>query len=291
MAGSNGPPPSAESRQAAQRALRALEKYRDAKAKERKRTERLEPLRRLVAHVEVLRRLPPDNTDLAVWFDDLVSAVETLCGGNSEEYQTIVGAPYVAGTVIGYPGEPPIYFAYRVKLDKIEAAAKVILNRVEKGRAPTPLSSATKTRAVSRAKIFISHGPPGTALRKLGEFLTALNIDPVIVEERPSEGRSVVSNVDKYARDCRAAIVLATRDREVDGQFEPNPGVLVEIGDLRKRFGNRVAYLVESGLWRSALWSEQVYIGFESDQMDEAFIRLIRELTAFGLLEAGAVAE
>lgn len=245
-------------------------------------SEKIAELRATISRLDVLRRMPPTNPDVDVWFDDLKSLVRDLCGEDSEEYVGLANAPHAEGTIVGYPGEHPLYFVYRVKLDRIEAAARVVLNRLEKGRAPTPVKL-TASRSGDNPKVFVSHGPPGTPLKKLEEFLRALDIEPVIVEEQPSEGRSVVSNVEKYASDCATAIVLATRDRQINSDWEPNPGVLIEIGDLRKRFEGKIIYLAQSGLKRSSMWSEHVYIEFEEDHMDEAFIKLIRELKAAGL--------
>lgn len=243
-------------------------------------SERIAQLRALVGKLDELRKLPPTNSDVDVWFDDLKSMVRDLCGEDSEEYLGVADAPSSKGTILGYPGEQPLDFVYRVKLDQIEAAAKIVLNRLEKGRAPTRVSLPTQVSPPDRPKVFISHGPHGRPLEKLEEFLDVLGIDAVVVEEQPSEGRSVVSNVDKYAGDCVTAIVLATCDRQINDDWEPNPGVLVEIGDLRKRFEGKIIYLVQSGLKRSPMWSEHVYIEFQEDQMDEAFIRLVRELKA-----------
>ena len=247
-------------------------------------SEKIAQLRALVGKLDELRQLPPTNSDVDVWFDDVKSIVRDLCGEDSEEYLGVANAPNVEGTVVGYPGEHPLYFIYRVKLDRIEAAARVVLNRLEKGRAPTLTKVSTSAGPERRPKVFISHGPPGSPLRKLKEFLEALGIEPIIVEEQPSEGRSVASNVEKYAGECATGIVLATRDRQVNGEWEPNPGVLTEIGDLRKRFEGKIMYVVESGVKRSAMWSEHVYIEFENEQLDEAFIKLLKELKAAGLV-------
>lgn len=254
-------------------------------------TQAIGELRDLIARIPDLRRMPSGNSEVDVWFDDLISTVEKLCGKESQEYRMVAQSPQIKGGTVGYPGEPPSDFIARVTMDQMEGAAKVVLNRLEKGRAPTPVTRAISEPSPGRPKVFISHGPPGRPLDILSEFLKELGIEPVIVEEQPSEGRSVVGNVEKYASDCAAAIVLATADRLVGNDREPNPGVLVEIGDLRKRFGSKVIYLVQSGVKRSSMWSEQVYIEFKEDCMDDALIKIIRELRAAGLLQNNVIKE
>lgn len=243
---------------------------------------KLQALRDYLQDLNRIKKLRPGNADAVVWVDNVAALIADICGEDSQEYAWFVTAPEIKGTVVGFPGEHPAYFVYRVKLEQLESTAKVILNRLEQGRAPTPRRA--PERRGTTPKVFISHGPPGEHLEKLKAFLIAAGLEPIVVEEQASEGRSVVSNVDKYANDCDAAIVLATLDRQVDAAWEPNPGVLVEIGDLRERFKGKVIYMVQEGVKRVPMWAEHVYIDFGDDCMDEAFTKLLRELKAARLI-------
>lgn len=243
---------------------------------------KLQPLRDYIDDLERIKQLRPGNADVGIWFDDVAALIREICGEDSEEYVIFATSHEIKGTVVGFPGEEPNRFVYRVKVEQMENAAKFILNRLEQGRAPTPRRAPPPKR--SAAKVFVSHGPLGTHLAKLKDFLVAAGLEPVVAEEQASEGRSVVSNVEKYAGQCDAAVVLATRDRQVDGDWEPNPGVLVEIGDLRERFKGKIVYMVQDGLKRAPMWAEHVYIPFTDDCMDEAFTKLLRELKAANLI-------
>lgn len=243
---------------------------------------KVKALRDYIKDLERIKKLQPGNSDAVIWIDNVGALIAEICGKDSEEYYYLASALEIRGTIIGLPLEDPNRTMYRVKLEQLEAAAKLVLNRLEQGRAPTPRQPPLRKGVVP--KVFISHGPPGTHLAKLKDFLVAAGLEPVVVEEQPSEGRSVVSNVDKYAGDCDAAIVLATRDRQVDGNWEPNPGVLVEIGDLRERFKGKMVYMVQEGLERAPMWAEHVYIPFGDDCMDKAFTKLLRELKVANLI-------
>lgn len=243
---------------------------------------KLQALRDYIDDLERIRKLGPGNSDVVIWVDNVGALIEEICGRDSEEYYYLADALEIKGRIVGRPLEDPNRTMYRVKLEQLEAAAKLALNRLEQGRAPTPRRLPPRKGVAS--KVCISHGPAAAHLAKLKDFLAAAGVEPVVVEEQPSEGRSVVSNVDKYAGDCEAAVVLATRDRQVDRKWEPNPGVLVEIGDLRERFKGKIVYMVQEGLERAPMWAEHVYISFGDDCMDEAFAKLLRELKAANLI-------
>jgi predicted nucleotide-binding protein len=137
-------------------------------------------------------------------------------------------------------------------------------------------------------KAFIAHGGKSEAQDKLCQFLTALGVTPLIVEEQPSEGRSVGENVDHYARQADCAIILATKG-DIDsktGRFIPRGNVLIEIGKAQEVFKDRIIYLLQAGTKFPTDISEKVRERFTSQNMDKAFIKIAKELTKFGILRA-----
>lgn len=137
-------------------------------------------------------------------------------------------------------------------------------------------------------KAFIAHGGKSESLDKLKEFLVALGIEPLVVEEQASVNRSTGSNVDSYARQADCAIILATKGDidGVTGGFIPRGNVLVEIGKAQELFKDRIIYLLQAGTKFPTNVSEKVWGRFTSSCMDEAFIKVARELTEFGILKA-----
>ena len=137
-------------------------------------------------------------------------------------------------------------------------------------------------------KAFIAHGGDSPSLRKLKNFLEALGTQPLIVEEQPSEGRSVGENVDWYSRQADCAIILATKG-DIDGKtggFIPRGNVLMEIGKLQELFKDRIIYLLQAGTKFPTNVSEKVWGRFTSSQMDNAFIKIAKELRKFEILKA-----
>jgi len=137
-------------------------------------------------------------------------------------------------------------------------------------------------------KAFIAHGGDSPALKKLKGFLEALGVQPLVVEEQPSKGRSIAENVDYYARQADCAIILATKG-DIDartGGFIPRGNVLMETGKLQEIFKDRIVYLLQAGTKFPTNISEKVRERFTSQNMDNAFIKIAKELTEFGILRA-----
>lgn len=134
-------------------------------------------------------------------------------------------------------------------------------------------------------KAFVAHGGDSPALRKLKDFLLSLDVQPLVVEEQASEGRSVGEKVDWYAKQADCAIILATKG-DIDGRtgdFIPRGNVLMEIGKLQELFKDKIIYLLQSGTKFPTNIGEKVWTGFSPQSMDNAFISVARELKAFGV--------
>jgi hypothetical protein len=157
------------------------------------------------------------------------------------------------------------------------------LGRMEIG----PMVSASRFRAPPEA--FIAHGGSSDSLRKLTEFLRALGVNPLVVEDQASEDRSANENVEHYLRQADCAIVLATKG-DIDGKtgnFLPRGNVLVEAGRFQERFEGRIIYLLEEGATLPSNIREKVWESFTQNNMERAFIKIAKELRAFGIIKTG----
>jgi len=165
-----------------------------------------------------------------------------------------------------------------------------LVNRAIAKLESTPITDLEprEIKPIESPKAFIAHGGDSPALRKLKSFLEALGVQPLIVEEQPSEGRSVADNVDWYARQADCGIILATKG-DIDGRtggFIPRGNVLIEIGKLQELFPDRIIYLLQAGAKFPTNISEKVRERFTPQSMDNAFIKIASELKKFGILKA-----
>lgn len=137
-----------------------------------------------------------------------------------------------------------------------------------------------------RPSAFISHCGIKPSLLAVKEFLQALQIEPVVVEEQASEGREVLTNVDEHAANCHLAVVIYTKDiQTADGNWQPSGSVLVEAGMLRQMYPGRVIYLLEEGSNLGTLAGAPVYGTFTEDNMAPAYRKIVCELVTMGFLK------
>jgi len=133
-------------------------------------------------------------------------------------------------------------------------------------------------------RIFISHGKHTPALDRVERFIRALGFVPVIVAREPSLGRSVDDLVEDQMTGCLCAIILATKDDEVQDYFQPRPNVIHEIGLAQEKFRNRVIYLKEEGCKFPSNVQPKVWEDFTKESLENVFEKIVKELRGFKLL-------
>jgi len=135
-------------------------------------------------------------------------------------------------------------------------------------------------------KAFVSHGKESAALRKLEEFLHNLGIIPLIVKEQPSLDKTVSGKVEYYLNQADFVIVLATGDDEFEGKLHPRQNVIHEIGLAQNTHPGKIIYLLEEETEFPSNISPKVWERFKQRNMLNAFLCILRELRALGILLA-----
>ena len=135
-------------------------------------------------------------------------------------------------------------------------------------------------------KAFISHGKRPSALKKLCDFLKALGIEPLVVEEEPSLDKTVDDKVNHYLDQADFVIILATGDDEIKSKLYPRQNVIHEIGLAQNTHAGKIIYLLEERAQFPSNISPKVHARFTPQSMDRAFIAIPRELKEFGILKA-----
>ena len=102
--------------------------------------------------------------------------------------------------------------------------------------------------------------------------------------ESASDGLSVDAKIDRYIKNCVAAIILYTPDDELkDGKFLPRQNVIHETGILQREMPDKIIYLKEKTVNLPTNITPKVYVSFEGENLTEAFIQIVRELKSFEL--------
>jgi hypothetical protein len=238
----------------------------------------IELLRQALTEVPHLKELRHGNQDFKLWLNKVQDIIKAALDPDDLTKFRSWRAIHYMGSENDYQND------YLGQLEDYETGLKKILQKYE--LLGIEIKPAAEVELPPKA--FIAHGGKSEARDKLCQFLTALDVIPIIVEEQPSEGRSVGENVDHYARQADCAIILATKG-DIDGKtgkFIPRGNVLIEIGKAQELFKDRIIYLLQAGTKFPTDISEKVRERFTSQNMDKAFIKIAKELTKFGILRA-----
>jgi predicted nucleotide-binding protein len=241
----------------------------------------LELLKQCLDEIPKLKELHHGNQDFPLWRDKVRDILKAAFDGESDEYKRFDSAlKFIREHWM--MSEQQRQEEYIRRLSEYETALKSILQKHE-------ILGAETKEAVPREtpRAFIAHGGKSEALTKLKDFLIVLGVTPLIAEEEPSEGRLVEQQVQKYRQEAHCEIILATRGGIVDkktGTEHPRLNIIDELGRAREKSPERVVLLLEEEVELPSNVGAIVRERFTQDCMDKAFIKIVRELKAFGLI-------
>jgi len=125
-----------------------------------------------------------------------------------------------------------------------------------KSPAITPSSTITKSGSHETRKVFVVHGHDEAAKEATARFLERLDLQPIILHEQPSGGRTIIEKFEKYSGDVGFAVALLTPDdfgspAKETNNFHPRArqNVVLELGYfMGKLTRDRVYALYKGGV-------------------------------------------
>ena len=168
------------------------------------------------------------------------------------------------------------------KNPELKKLVEEILARAE----PTSKSPASN-------KIFVVYGHDEDAKRDTENLLRRWGLEPLLLDQKPSGGNTIIENLERYTGEAEYAIVLATPDDEghrachpEEKSFRVRQNVVLELGMMIARLGReRVAILIKKSdkMENPSDIGGLIYIEFEDKiEEGEATIKLLRELVKAG---------
>jgi len=133
-------------------------------------------------------------------------------------------------------------------------------------------------------KIFISHGKFTPYFYKIEAFIKALGLIPIYDINEPSQGKNINSHVTNLIGNSDFYIILATKETIRGKQNLPNHNVLIEYDRLIQAGNSNIIVLLEDDCIMPSMLQDVIYISFNSDTMDTAFIKIANELDKAGLI-------
>lgn len=141
--------------------------------------------------------------------------------------------------------------------------------------------------------VFVVYGHDQQARDQLEAMLRRWHLEPLILDQLPSEGQTIIEKLEKYTGDdVRFAVVLSTPDDEgyVRGKpderkYRARQNVVFELGLLLAKLGrSRVAILLkhQDQMERPSDVQGLIYLPF-TDSVDETKVLLAKEMDKQGI--------
>lgn len=139
--------------------------------------------------------------------------------------------------------------------------------------------------AINR-KVFVVYGHDDIARTQLEAMLRRWDLEPIILDQMASSGKTIIEKLEEYAADVNYAIVLATPDDEGKCATEEKmkkrvrQNVVLELGMFLSKLGrDRVAILLKEAedFEKPSDIQGLIYIPFQN-KVDEVAVYLAKEL-------------
>lgn len=141
-------------------------------------------------------------------------------------------------------------------------------------------------------KVFVVYGHDDRARTQLDAMLRRWGLEPIILDQLPSKGMTIIDKLEDYTEDVGFGVVLATpddmghpKDEEDKKTHRARQNVVLELGMLLVKLGRpRVAILLgnQVDMERPSDIQGLIYIPFKDDVQREAGTALAKEMAAQG---------
>lgn len=142
------------------------------------------------------------------------------------------------------------------------------------------------------SKVFVVYGHDTNARNELEAMLRRWWLEPLILDQLPSEGQTIIEKLEKYTAEVKFGVVLATPDDEGhranhddEKAFRARQNVVLELGMMLAILGRKnVAILMkqQDNMERPSDIQGLIYIPFKDNLQKDAGPLLAKEMTAQG---------
>lgn len=230
-----------------------------------------------------------DNMAFFEWKSSAEDLIAQIAGKDSSDYKNFLNE---------------VKDEYKSNVDRGIGILKSLRDRLQSGfldltsikNSPSPEIDNVKTTETSPAaevkgtKVFVVHGHNEEALFKIESFLKKLQLDPVILKEKPSEGLTIIEKFFQFSNQAGFAVVLLTPDdrggSESDSYEKQRPrarqNVILELGFFLGKLGRKhVCVLRQENVEVPSDYHGVVFVQF--DKPGAWQIALAKEMQRAGL--------
>jgi predicted nucleotide-binding protein with TIR-like domain len=169
----------------------------------------IQRLQKALANISELQNQPLDSPAFKKWHRDTMIAIIHTFGEESLNCNFFLNVSHELKT---HAEHVPLY----------QSALQSMIEEIQEywEEETTPRTPAGPTVNVNTRKVFIIHGHDHGTKDTVARFVTKLKLDPVILHEKPNEGRTIIEKFEANA-EVAYAIALLTPDDIGAAKMEP----------------------------------------------------------------------
>ncbi|MFA5060107.1 MAG: nucleotide-binding protein [Candidatus Omnitrophota bacterium] len=241
---------------------------------------------------DLLAKRPLRKDDYLSWENITQACLEKSFGLNSPNVNKVLDI----GKYGAFPMGASEDYWENSRSEDLSSQISMLISQIELLEMEISLSSDTKSGpvipshlpAISR-KIFLVHGHDDGIKEATARFLEKLGLAPIILHEKPNQGRTIIEKISDYS-DVGFAVVLLTGDdvgRINDAKCEnllprARQNVVLELGYFLGRIGRqRVCALYQKGVEIPSDYSGVLFIPL--DESGAWRVQLAKEIKATGI--------
>ena len=240
--------------------------------------------------VDGLRGLDADSPEFLKWYEDVKGAFKYVFGQESDEMESLLVIEFRShfAASIDEVNRRLARDAYMSGLDEAYALIASLIDQIEDYWDDDAASTQhgivdEKVKAIDSKRVFVVHGRDHSTLAEVKQVLSQLGLEPVILQDLPNQGRTIIEKFEDHAQ-VGFAVVICTPDDEgklAQGDREPQPrvrqNVVFEWGYFIGKLGrDRVCALIKGGVEIHSDYDGVLYV--EMDDKRAWRFELIREL-------------
>jgi predicted nucleotide-binding protein len=111
---------------------------------------------------------------------------------------------------------------------------------------PAASSAQSSPTATARPKVFVVYGHSPSARAQLDAMLRRWQLEPLILDQLPSGGQTIIEKLENFREDAKFAVVLVTpddeghaKDKPEEKAFRARQNVVLELGMMLAHLGVR----------------------------------------------------
>jgi predicted nucleotide-binding protein len=252
----------------------------------------LERLKKALEAIPDLQQEDSSSPRFEKWCRDTEVAIEHTFGAKSRHIDDFNGIHYFPQVLFSGMAES----TYQKKFASgLQSAASVLQSMIDEINEYWQDDLLDEEPQISEAlppggslNVFVIHGHEDGTKETVARFLTILGLKPIILHEKPNEGRTIIEKFENFA-DVAYAVALFTPDDVGGKKTEPEKlqdrarqNVIFEFGYFMGHLGrNRVCGLTVGDIELPSDYAGVIYIPIDAEGAWR--MKLVKELKAVGI--------